>query len=108
MGYLTLRPQVSRGYRTAPSSSARKSVELDQWERRQVTVSQWVRPMGSQQIDSGPSFEPSSDQIGPLLIVVFGIFVLYLAFVVLYLVFSPHPARYISKKFTPTHPLPSS
>ena len=37
---------------------ARKSSTLDQWERRQVTVSQQSQPMGRQEIDSGPSLRP--------------------------------------------------
>ena len=49
-------PKVSREYRTASYLvPARKSVGLDQWESREVTVSQQVGPMGSLGIDSSPS-----------------------------------------------------
>ena len=49
-----------------------------------MTVSQWVRPMGSQKIDSGPS---PSDQRAPIASF-FGISLLYLVFRMVYLVFS--------------------
>ena len=55
-------------------------MELDQWESRQVAVSQWLRPIGSHKIDSGPSLRPA----WPPLEVVFGISLLYLDFSIWY------------------------
>ena len=57
IGHIEFYSQESIG--PPPCKSARKSAEVDQWESRQVTVSQWVRPIGSQEIDSGPSLGPN-------------------------------------------------